>query len=58
MFNRILSLQKPGRLTCAWVRTGNPQHPLACVWVETNALNNAKEASSSTDESGRMLLCA
>jgi hypothetical protein len=58
MYNNILTLPKPGRMTCAWVPTGNPKMPLACVWVETSARKNAKEASSSNDESGRMLLCA
>lgn len=58
MYNDILILQMPGRLTCAWVPTGNPRNPLACVWVETNARKNSKEASFTNDESGRMRLCA
>jgi hypothetical protein len=58
MFNNILTLQKPLRLTCSWVRTGNPRNPLACVWVKASARNNGKVASSANDESGRMALCA
>ena len=58
MFNNILTLQRPIRLTCFWVRTGNPRNPLACVWVDTNVCSNPKEASSSNNKSGGMLLCA
>jgi hypothetical protein len=58
MNNNILTLQKPFRLTYFWVRTGNPRSPLACVWVGTNARSTCKEASSSNDELGGMLLCA
>ena len=58
MTNNILTLQKPFRLTCFWVRTGNPRNPLACVWVETNARNKDKVASSSNDESEGVRLCA
>jgi hypothetical protein len=58
MFNNILTLQRPIRLTCFWVHTGNPRNPLACVWVDSNARNNCKEASSSNNESGGMQLCA
>jgi hypothetical protein len=58
MFNNILTLQRPIRLICFWVRTGNPRNPLACVWVDSNARNNCKEASSSNDKLGGMLLCA
>jgi hypothetical protein len=58
MYNNILTLQRIAPVTCAWVRTGNPRSPLACEWVETNARSNAKEASSSNEESGRLPLCA
>lgn len=57
MTNNILTLQKAGRLTCTWVRTGDPRNPLACVWADGKA-RGGKEASSPNDESGRMLLCA
>ncbi len=42
MNNNILTLQKTTRLTCAWVPTGNPRNPLACVWVDTNHKTIAK----------------
>jgi hypothetical protein len=58
MTNNIFTLQRAARLTCFWVLTGNPRNPLACVWVETNARMNGKEASPSNDETGGMLLCA
>jgi len=58
MFNNILTIQKTARLTCSWVHTGNPQNPLACVWAETTPQKTCKQATSSTDESGRLLLCA
>ena len=58
MTNRILTLQKAGRLTCAWVPTGNPRNPLACVWAETAARKSAKAAPSSNVNSGRMPRCA
>jgi hypothetical protein len=58
MTNTILTLQRAARLTCFWVRTGNPRNPLACVWAETKPRSNYKEASSSNNESGGMQLCA
>jgi hypothetical protein len=58
MFNNILTLHKPLRLTCFWVRTGNPRNPLACVWMESNAQNNGIAASSANEELGGMLRCA
>jgi hypothetical protein len=54
----ILSFQKTARLTCAWVPTGNPRNPLACVWFDANARTTSKEASSSNNESGRLPQCA
>ena len=54
----ILSFQKTARLTCAWVQTGNPRNPLACVWFDANARTTSKEASSSNNESGRLPQCA
>jgi hypothetical protein len=58
MTNNILTLQSAGRLTCAWVPTGNPRNPLACVWAETAARKSAKAAPSPNIDSGRMRLCA
>ena len=58
MTNNILTLQRAGRLTCVWVPTGNPQHPLACVWVEAKARSASTAASLPKNESGRVPLCA
>jgi hypothetical protein len=58
MFNNILILQMPVRLTCAWVPTGNLRNPLACIWAEATTRGAFKEASSSKANSGRMPLCA
>ena len=59
MFNKILTLHMPARLTCVWVSTGNPRNPLACVWAETTPpRKTAKEPSSPNVESGRLPLCA
>jgi hypothetical protein len=58
MTNSILTLQRGARLTCFWVRTGNPRNPLVCVWAETKPRSNYKESSSSNNESGGMQLCA
>ncbi len=57
MYN-ILTLHKTARLRCAWIPTGNPRMPLACVWADGNPRSSCREASSSNDESGGMLLCA
>ncbi len=58
MFKNTLTLQKAARLTCSWVRTGDPQRPLACVWADAKVRTSSKAASSPKDESGRMPLCA
>ena len=57
MFNSVLTLKKAGRLTCAWLPTGDPRQPLACVWT-ADSRNVAKAASSTKTDSGRMLVCA
>ena len=58
MFRNNCIVQKNTRLTCAWVATGNPNQPLACTWLETDARANRPAASSSNDDSGRLPLCA
>jgi hypothetical protein len=58
MTNNILTLQRAGRLTCAWVPTGNPRNPLACVWADAKARSVSTAASSPKKESGRMPRCA
>ena len=54
--NKIYSLTAPVRLTCQWAPTGNPRCPLACVWAASKAPKAS--TASSTDETGRMRLCA
>ena len=57
MINKLFLIQKTGRLACNWVATGDPKTPLACVWTASKTPTNATSASS-TDEIGRMHLCA
>jgi hypothetical protein len=59
MFNKILTLHMPARLTCVWVSTGDPHNPLVCVWAEnTPPRKTAKAPSPSNANSGRMPRCA
>jgi hypothetical protein len=59
MNNKLLSIRKPGRVTCAWVPTGDIRMPLACVWVEAETPRTAStRSSSSNDEFGGQRLCA
>jgi hypothetical protein len=53
MTNQLSYVRKPGRLTCAWVPTGNSRTPLRCVWSATMPRSAASTANSpSTDEVG------
>jgi hypothetical protein len=56
MNNKLLTFRKTGRMTCAWVCTGDAKIPLACVWVA--APKAASTASASKDEVGGVRLCA
>ena len=59
MKNILLMTRKTGRMTCAWVPTGNPRAPLACVWTESEpSLAAHRTESSSIDEAGGLRLCA
>jgi hypothetical protein len=59
MNNILLTIRKTGRMTCAWVPTGNPRTPLACVWKDTeSSLAVSTVQSAPTDEAGGMRLCA
>jgi hypothetical protein len=59
MNNILLTTRKTGRMTCAWVPTGNPKKPLTCVWTDAEASLAAPTATSfPTDEEGGMRLCA
>jgi len=55
--NLVLSaIRNPGRLTCAWVPTGNARTPLACVWKEASASLGRTDPSS--PQEGGIGLCA
>jgi hypothetical protein len=56
MINKLRLVLKTVFLSCTWVSTGNPKMPLACIWTESKTGQAAN--SSSTDETGRMHLCA
>jgi hypothetical protein len=46
MNNILLTTRKTGRMTCAWVPTGNPKKPLTCVWTDAEASLAAPTATS------------
>ena len=55
--NLVLSaIRNPSRLTCAWVPTGNPRAPLACIWRGTSASLGRTDPSS--PQEGGIGLCA
>ena len=58
--NIILSaIRNSPQLTCAWVPTGDPRKPLACVWKEASASEVERTGQSSPeDDMGRIGLCA
>ena len=58
--NMILSaMRNHGRLSCAWVPTGNLRTPLACVWKEASpSLLTRTDQSPPTDDVGGIGLCA
>jgi hypothetical protein len=59
MNNILLTTRKTGRMTCAWVPTGNPKMPLTCVWIDAEpSLAPSTSQSSPTDEAGGLRLCA
>jgi hypothetical protein len=57
MTNKLHLVQKTVFVTCNWVPTGNPKMPLACVWTGSKPAQ-AVSTASSTDDTGRMHLCA
>jgi TnpA family transposase len=59
MNNNRFTIRKTGRMTCAWVPTGNTKTPLACVWGDAETSCTASATSSfSNDEAQGMRLCA
>jgi hypothetical protein len=57
MKNKLHLIPKTVRLTCTWVRTGDPKNPLACVWTEA-ATPRAVSAAPAGSETGRLYQCA
>jgi hypothetical protein len=57
MMNKLHLVLKTVRLSCTWVPTGDAKRPLACVWVASKD-PQILDTASSTDETGRMHLCA
>jgi hypothetical protein len=47
MKNIVRTTPKTGRMTCAWVPTGNPRTPLACVWTDAESPLAASRAEPS-----------
>lgn len=56
MKKNLYLVQKPVRLTCSWVVTGDDKKPLVCVWGASAAASVAAVTVSS--EEVRMHLCA
>jgi len=53
--NKLHLIERSGRLTCNWVKTGDPRLPLVCVWtINPQVVSKA----SSNDDAGGMHLCA
>jgi hypothetical protein len=57
MTNKLYLMKRNGRLTCKWVRTGDPRLPLVCVWIESKTTQTVSTPHA-TDGSGRMHQCA
>jgi len=55
-----------GALSAAWIATGNPRHPLACVWIDRELRSfaspvqpaNARPVADAVAEDGVPLLRA
>ena len=56
MKKNLYLVQKPVRLTCAWVPTGDAKKPLVCVWG-TSATHSVAAVTVNSEEV-RMHLCA
>jgi hypothetical protein len=53
------TIRKTGRITCAWVPTGDAKAPLACVWMEAEPSCASSTTHASADRApGAMRLCA
>ena len=58
MNNKLFTVRKTGRMTCAWVSTGDAKTPLECVWVEVESSGAASTASFSKDQVVGVRRCA
>jgi hypothetical protein len=56
--NTLVTILKTGRLTCAWVPTGNPKSPFACVWRVVESAHGSSPGHIPTNiEVGELRLC-
>jgi hypothetical protein len=59
MDNIVSTIRNTGRVTCAWVPTGNLKTPLVCVWTEAQpSLSGCADQFSPKEEVGGIRLCA
>jgi hypothetical protein len=58
MNNTLFAIRKPGRMTCAWIPTGDSKAPLVRVWFEAHDPRAASAIPSSDEEPAGMRLCA
>jgi hypothetical protein len=59
MNNKTLPGRETGRMTCAWIATGDLRNPLVRIWSEASTMREVADAPSSSRaaEAGWML-CA
>ena len=57
MKEKLRLVEKTVRLSCTWVRTGDVNKPLTCVWVKSRTQSAAFTAPADS-EMGRLHLCA
>ena len=59
MKKKLHLIQKPLRLSCAWVATGDSRMPLKCAWrTADDPAALPHELKVNEQKSGRMHLCA
>jgi hypothetical protein len=51
MTNIIRNHRIADALDCVWIQTGNPRQPLACVWMENEAVlfRHARETRTQSE---------
>jgi hypothetical protein len=45
----ILPVANRSALSCVWIRTGNPEQPLACMWVDGDLQTVVDHEESKTE---------